>query len=75
MAHKTKNPLAASGSKLFLLLLITESPLAPYVGGYQNRNQYEWAVRFMRVLYFDFQPDTTHYFSPPPALADMAAQT
>jgi len=51
--------------RIFLpLLLITESPLAPYVGGYQNRNQYELAPRFMGVLYFDLLSRTTDSFHP-----------
>lgn len=32
------------------------------MGGYQNRNQYEWPTRFMGVLYFQFLPRTTLLF-------------
>src|SRR5712692_11060399 len=37
----------ASGSNSAFPAVLTKSPLAPYVGGTQNRNQYEQALRFM----------------------------
>jgi hypothetical protein len=40
--RKTKNPLGCEWVGIFFVTaVITNSPLAPYSGGTQNRNQYE----------------------------------
>jgi hypothetical protein len=44
---------------------LTETPLATYLGGPLNRNQYEWAMQIMRIVYFVSFPETTNSFGKP----------
>jgi hypothetical protein len=46
-AQNKKPTRLASGLEFLFIAMTTNSPLASYLGGTQNRNQYEWAVRIM----------------------------